>query len=73
MAATSGILQNGTYGVYIDGVLYDNIYYNTNSSTDTYYAYSGSSVIKIVIGPPVPSDMEFTNTSTGEFINLVTS
>ena len=73
MTVTSGIMENLTYGVYIDGFKYKSIYFDTNSSKNTYYVYSGSSVIKIVIGQSIPSNMEFANTTTGEFLDIVTS
>jgi glycosyltransferase involved in cell wall biosynthesis len=71
VSSTMGILTNGTYEIYINGVAYKAITYNPNSITNTYYVQSGSNNFKIEIGPPVVTDMQFANSNTGKFLNFV--
>jgi glucosyl-3-phosphoglycerate synthase len=71
VSSTMGILTNGTYAIYINGVDYKTITYNPNSITNTYYVQSGSKTFKIEIGPPVVTDMQFASSSAGKFLSFV--
>jgi hypothetical protein len=71
VSSTMGILTNGTYEIYLNGVAYKTITYNPNSVTNTYYVQDGSRSFKIEIGPPVVTDMQFASSTTGKFLNFV--
>jgi hypothetical protein len=71
VSSTIGILTNGTYEIYLNGVAYKTISYNPNSVTNTYYVQAGSNTFKIEIGPPVVTDMQFASSSIGKFLNFV--
>ena len=71
ISSTSGIIKNGTYSIYVNGNRLRTITFNDNSSSNTYYQQVGSDILKIEIGGPIISDMEFANSSTGKFLNFV--
>jgi glucosyl-3-phosphoglycerate synthase len=72
VASTSGILKNGTYSIYVNGIKYKTINFNENSPSNTYYLQVGNYNVRIEIGGPVNSDMEFAPSSKGKFLNFVT-
>ncbi len=71
ISSTSGIIKNGTYSIYVNGNRLRTITFNDNSTSNTYYQQVGSDILKIEIGGPIISDMEFANSSTGKFLNFV--
>jgi glucosyl-3-phosphoglycerate synthase len=71
VSSTMGILNNGTYEIYVNGVPYKSITYNPNSITNNYYVKAGNNTFRIEVGPPVVTDMEFANSTTGKFLNFV--
>ncbi len=68
---TIGILNNGTYQIYVNGVPYKTITYNPNSTINTFYVQAGNNSFRIEVGPPVVTDMQFANSTTGKFLNFV--
>ncbi len=73
VTSTSGILKNGTYTIYVNGNEYKTITFNENNPSNTYYLQVGNYNVRIEIGGPVISDMEFAPSSKGKFLNFVTS
>ncbi|HTX61174.1 MAG TPA: dolichyl-phosphate-mannose-protein mannosyltransferase, partial [Methanobacterium sp.] len=71
VASTKGILNNGTYGVYINGLRYKNIYFDDQNPQGNYTIYYNDKVIQIEIERPDKSDMTFANESEGMFLNLI--
>jgi hypothetical protein len=71
ISSTSGIIKNGTYSIYVNGNRLRTITFNDNGTSNTYYQQVGSDILKIEIGGPIISDMEFANSSTGKFLNFV--
>ena len=71
VSSTMGILNNGTYAIYINGIKYKTFVFNDTSINNTYYVEDGSKSFRIEIGGPIPSDMEFANSSTGKFLNFI--
>lgn len=70
LATTSGMMDNGSYTVYIDGVLVKTIRFSDNSFTKEYYIEWGSHEIKIQIENEVTVDSKFTPSSIGKFLNF---
>jgi len=74
IATTSGILENdGSYGVYIDGIRYKTIKLDKRISKNVYYLYWGDDIIKIEIDGEIDSDMEFSSIDDGRFLNFIFS
>jgi glucosyl-3-phosphoglycerate synthase len=71
VSSTIGILNNGTYAIYINGIKYKTITFNDTSINNTYYVVDGSNNFRIEIGGPIPSEMKFANSSTGKFFNFI--
>lgn len=71
ICSTSGILQNGTYTIDVDGITYKTFTFTDTSPSNTYYVVIGSDTYKVVIGSPVVTDNEFANTQTGTFMNFI--
>lgn len=71
VASTTGIFNNGTYGVYINGLRYINIYFDDQNPEGNYSIYLNDKVVKIEIGREDKSDMLFANVSEGLFLNLI--
>ena len=71
VSSTMGILNNGTYAIYINGNKFRTINFNDNSLNNTYYVIDGSNTFRIEVGGPIPSDMEFANSSTGQLFNFI--
>lgn len=71
ISSSPSIIQNGTYSIYINDVLYKTINLNQNNLNTTYYVNVGTNSYKIEIGTPTVTDMEFANSSTGKFLNFI--
>lgn len=71
ISSTSGILQNGTYTIDVDGTTYKTFTFSDTSPGNTYYVVIGSYTYKIVIGGPVVTDNAFANTQRGTFMNFI--
>ena len=71
VASTKGIFENGTYGVYINGVRYRNIVFNDQNPEGNYYIYLNNMVIRIEIEREDKVDMTFANVNEGMFLNLI--
>lgn len=71
VASTKGIFNNGTYGVYINGLRYKNIYFDDQNPEGNYSIYLNNKVVKIEIGSKDKSDMLFANVNDGLFLNLI--
>jgi len=71
VASTKGIFENGTYGVYINGVRYRNIVFNDQNPESNYYIYLNNMVIRIEIEREDKVDMTFANVNEGMFLNLI--
>jgi glucosyl-3-phosphoglycerate synthase len=71
VASTKGIFENGTYGVYINGLRYLNINYSDQNPEGSYYIYLNNRIIRIEIEREDKSDMIFANVNEGMFLNLI--
>ncbi len=70
IASTAGIFENGTYNVYIDGVLYKSIYFDDQNPQGNYTLYDGQNIITIEIAGQNKSDVAFASSNNGWFLNL---
>ena len=71
VASTKGVFKNGTYGVYINGLRYQNIYFNDQDPENNYFIYLNDKVIRVEIERPDKSDMIFASEDEGMFLNLI--
>ena len=71
ISSSYGVIKNGTYAIYLNGVKYRTITLNPNNLSQAYTFYVGSDTFKIEFGTPVVTDMEFANSSSGKFLNFV--
>ncbi len=71
VSSTKGIFKNGTYGVYINGLRYKNIYFDDQNPQDNYFIYLNNKIIKIEIERADKSDMIFASENEGMFLNLI--
>lgn len=71
VSSNMGIFHNGIYAIYVNGNKYRTITFNDNSTSNVYYVQVGSNSFRIEVGGPIPTDMEFANSSTGKFLNFV--
>lgn len=71
VASTSGIFKNGTYNIYVNGVIYKSIKFDDQNPQGNYYVYVGQNIIKIEISGETKSDMAFASSSEGWFLNLI--
>lgn len=70
---TVGIIENGTYSIYVNGVKYRTISINKNSPQSSTYIYWGNSIIKIELGDSADSNAYFASSGKGKFLNLLLS
>ncbi len=70
LTSTAGIFLNGTYNVYLNGVLYKSIYYNDQNPQNNYTLYDGNNIITIQIDGQSQSDVAFATSEEGQFLNL---
>ena len=71
ISSTYGIINNGSYSIYINGVKYRTITLNQDNLNQSYYIYVGDDTFKVEFGTPLMTDMEFANSSTGKFLNFI--
>jgi len=71
IASTYGIVNNGTYSIYINSVKYKTITLNQSNLNQPYYIYIGEDTFKVEFGTPVMTDMQFANSSSGKFLNFI--
>ncbi|MDD1774320.1 MAG: glycosyltransferase [Methanobacterium sp.] len=71
VASTKGVFKNGTYGVYINGLRYKNIYIDEQYPEGNYFIYLNDKVIRVEIERPDKSDMIFASEDEGMFLNLI--
>lgn len=71
ISSSYGIINNGTYAIYINGVKYKTITLNPDTLNQPYYIYIGEDTFKVEFGTPVMTDMEFANSSSGKFLNFI--
>ena len=71
ISSTYGIIHNGTYSIYINGVKSKTITLSQDNLNQSYYIYVGDDTLKVEFGTPVMTDMEFANSSSGKFLNFI--
>lgn len=71
ISSSYGIIKNGTYSIYINGVKYKTITLTPDSLNQSYYIYIGDDTFKVEFGTPVMTDMEFANSTSGKFLNFI--
>ena len=71
VSSSYGILNNGSYSIYINGVKYKTITLDQDNLNQPYTVVIGDDVFKIEFGTPVMTDMEFANSSSGKFLNFI--
>jgi hypothetical protein len=67
---TPGIIENGSYSIYVNNIKYKTISINKNDPNKVAYVYWGNSVIKIEIDGPADSNVYFATSDKGKFLNL---
>jgi hypothetical protein len=70
VSSTVGVFNNGTYNVYLNGVLYTSIYYNDQHPQGNYTLYDGQNIITIEIDGQNQSNVAFASSDNGWFLNL---
>lgn len=73
ISTTTGIINNGTYSIYVNSVKYREVFINENKPTTIIYIQSGRDTVKIEIEGNVKSDMEIPNAARGRFLNVIFS
>jgi glycosyltransferase involved in cell wall biosynthesis len=71
ISSSYGIINNGTYSIYINGVKYKTITLNQDNLNQPYTVNVGYDTFKIEFGTPIMTDMEFANSSSGKFLNFI--
>lgn len=71
VSSTYGIINNGSYSIYINGEKYRTITLNQTNLNQSYYIYVGDDTFKVEFGTPLMTDMEFANTTSGKFLNFI--
>lgn len=71
VSSSGGIIENGQYSIYINGVKYRTININKNDSAKSVYVYWGNSVIRIEIDGTVDSNVYLATSDKGKFLNLM--
>jgi len=69
--STTGIVENGTYSIFINNKKYKTININENDPYKATYVYWGRKVIKIEIDGPADSNVYFATSDEGRFLNLL--
>lgn len=70
LATTSGIMNNSSYSVYINGEKVRTIKFSQKNFLKEYFIYWGNHEIKIKIENEVNSDIKFVPASSGKFLNF---
>ena len=73
IVTTTGIIQNGSYSIYINNVKYKTIQINKNDPKTTTYVYWGKSIIKIEVDGSADSNVYYATSDKGKFLNLLLS
>jgi glycosyltransferase involved in cell wall biosynthesis len=73
ISSSAGVIENGTYTIYVNGNRYKTFIFNENSPNNVYYVTIGSNSYRIEIGNIIGTDMAFANASTGKFLNFVSN
>ncbi|UTB33788.1 MAG: glycosyltransferase [Methanobacterium sp. ERen5] len=71
VSSNYGIIKNGNYSIYINGVKYKTITVNPDNINQPYTIVVGDDIFKIEFGTPLMTDMEFANSSSGKFLNFI--
>lgn len=71
ISSSYGIINNGSYTIYLNGAKYKTINLNQSNLNQSYYIYIGDDTFKIEFGTPVMTDMEFANSTSGMFLNFI--
>jgi len=71
VTSTTGILKNGQYSIYVNGIKYKTIEINEKNVNASYFVYWGKYVIKIEIGNESKTDVEFAPSGEGKFLNFI--
>lgn len=71
IASTSGVFSNGTYYIYVNGILYNSIYYSDQNPQYNYTSYYGQNIITIEVTGQTASNMAFASSNSGYFLNLI--
>ncbi|HNS25446.1 MAG TPA: dolichyl-phosphate-mannose-protein mannosyltransferase, partial [Methanobacteriaceae archaeon] len=71
ISSTTGIINNGTYSIYVNGVKYREVFINKDKPTTTIYIQSRLDTVKIVVEGNVKSDMEIPTAGRGKFLNVI--
>ncbi|MTK64407.1 MAG: glycosyltransferase, partial [Methanobacterium sp.] len=71
ISSSYGIINNGTYSIYINGVKYKTITLDQDNLNQPYTIVVGDNTFKIEFGTPLMTDMEFANSSSGKFLNFI--
>jgi hypothetical protein len=69
--STVGIIENGTYSIYVNNVKYKTIEINKNDPKNVAYVYWGNSIIKIEVDGAADSNVYFATSDKGKFLNLI--
>ena len=65
IGSTAGVLKDGNYRIYLDGILYKTIYIDKNSRQETFLVTKGENVVKIEIAGNTKSNNQFPTTDQG--------
>jgi glucosyl-3-phosphoglycerate synthase len=71
ISSSAGVIENGTYTIYVNGNRYKTFTFNENNPNNVYYVTIGSNSYRIEIGSIISTDMAFANASTGKFLNFI--
>jgi len=69
--STAGIVENGTYSIYVNNVKSRTIKINENDPDRVTHIYWGNNVIKIEIGGSADSNVYFATSDEGRFLNFL--
>lgn len=70
LATTSGLMDNGSYNIYINDLKVKTIQFTDKRSLNEYFVQWGTHEIKIEIGDYVTTDVKFAPASVGKFLNF---
>jgi glycosyltransferase involved in cell wall biosynthesis len=71
VSSSYGIIKNGSYSIYINGIKYKTITLNPDNLNQPYTVVIGDDIFKIEFGTSLMTDMEFANSSSGKFLNFI--
>jgi glucosyl-3-phosphoglycerate synthase len=70
IGSTTGILEDGTYTMYVNGYFYRTIKFNNSSSQKTFFVTRGNNVVKIEIAGDIKSSAELPTANDGILFNF---